>query len=116
MILCWSEIGKQIRSEIGITGCGNNTYCISKKSWDEIVDEHTLYKKRSGFKIPGKEKFPLMMHWIAKMHKNPTGKRFDIASKICSKKQISKSFSNVSKLVNSQIENFHKNAKFFIKL
>lgn len=56
------------------------------------------------------------MHWIAKMHKNPTGKRFDIASKICSKKQISKSFSNVSKLVNSQIENFHKNAKFFIKL
>ena len=56
------------------------------------------------------------MHWIAKMHKNPTGKGFDIVSKICSKKQISKSFSNVFKLVNSQIENFHQNAKFFIKL
>ena len=95
MILCWSEIGKQIRSEIGITGCGNNTYCISKKSWDEIVDEHTLYKKRSGFKIPQVNFSTLHLKYALK---------------------ISKSFSNVFKLVNSQIENFHKNAKFFIKL
>ena len=46
------------------------------------------------------------------MHKNPTGARFVIASKICSRKQISESVSNFFKLVYSQIENVHINAKF----
>ena len=44
------------------------------------------------------------MYWIPKMHKIPASARFIIASKICSTKQISKSVSNVYKLV--------KNAKF----
>ena len=52
------------------------------------------------------------MYWIPKMDKNPTGAHFIIASKICTTKQITKSFSNVFKLVYSQVENFHKNAKF----
>ena len=46
------------------------------------------------------------------LHKNPTGVRFVIASKICFAKQISKYVSNVFKLLYSQIGNFHKNAKF----
>ena len=52
------------------------------------------------------------MFWIAKMHKNPTGALFIISSKICSSKQISKSVSNVFKLIYSQIEFFYKNDKF----
>ena len=50
--------------------------------------------------------------WIPEMHKNPTGARFTIVSKICSTKQISKSVSNVFKLIYSQIENFCENANF----
>ena len=52
------------------------------------------------------------MYWIPKKHKHPTGKRFIIASKQCSTKQISTSVSNVFKLIYSQVENFHKKAKF----
>ena len=48
------------------------------------------------------------MYWIPRIHKNPTGTRFIIASR----KQISKSISTVFMLVYSQIEYFHKNVKF----
>ena len=48
------------------------------------------------------------MYYIPKMRKNPTGVRFISAST----KQISKCFTNVFKLVYSQMENFHKNDKF----
>ena len=54
------------------------------------------------------------MYWIHNIHKNPTGARLIIICKIFSTKQISKSVSNVFKLVYSQIENFHKNAKFLL--
>ena len=50
------------------------------------------------------------MNWIPIMNKNPVGASFIISSKICSAKQISKSVSNVLKLIYSQV--FHKNAKF----
>ena len=54
------------------------------------------------------------MYWIHNIHKNPTGAHLIIISKIFSTKQISKSVSNVFKLVYSQIKNFHKNAKFLL--
>lgn len=44
------------------------------------------------------------------MLKKHIGKLFIIASKLCSRKQIPKSASNVFKLIYSQIENFHKKA------
>ena len=52
------------------------------------------------------------MHWTAKMQKNATGACNIIETKICSTKQTSKPVFNVSRLKNSQIEIFHKNAKF----
>ena len=42
-----------------------------------------------GFEITEKEKTLPIMYWIPKMHKNPTGARFIIASKKYSTKQIS---------------------------
>ena len=52
------------------------------------------------------------MYWIPKMHKNPSGARFIVRSKICSVKQIFNSVSSIFKLAYYQFENFHKNAKF----
>ena len=52
------------------------------------------------------------MYWIPKMHKNPMGHRFIVASKVCCTKKISKSVSNVFKLVYGQVESFHRKAKF----
>ena len=97
--------------EIGVIGHGNNTYCKANKSCDAIIDENLEYTKRLSFKITENVKTLPVINWIPKIHKSPTGARFINASKICSKKQISKSVSNVYKLVYSEIENFHKNAK-----
>ena len=59
-----------------------------------------------------KKKTLPIMYWTPKRDKNQTGARFINAPKICSTKQISKSISNVFKLVFSKIENFPKSAKF----
>ena len=110
--ICKRYYVEVILNEIAVIGHGNNTDCRASESRDEIIDENTKYTRRLGCKITEKEKTLPIMYWIPKMHKNPIGARFIIASKICTTKQISKSVSNVVNLVCSQIENFHENAKF----
>ena len=51
------------------------------------------------------------MYWMSKMHKNPTGQRFIIASKFCSTKPLSKPISRV--FIFTPIEDFHSKAKFY---
>ena len=111
-IICKKFYVKVILQELGIIGDPNNTYKITSKSKQEIIDENVTYSKKLGFKITEQEKELPIMYWIPKMHKHPCGKRFIIASKICSTKQLSKSISAVFKLIYHQIENFHKKAKF----
>ena len=53
------------------------------------------------------------MYWTPKMHKNPTGSRFIIASKNCSTKPLSKTISSAFKLIYRQVEAFHTNSKYF---
>ena len=72
--------------EIGVIGHGNSTYCKAHKSCYEIIDKKTEYTKRLGFKVTEKERTLPIMYWIPRMHKNPTGAHFIIASKICSTK------------------------------
>ena len=98
--------------ETGLLGNQSNTYKISSKSKQEIINDNTSYSKRLGFKINEQEKELPIMYWTPKMHKDPCGKRFIVASKLCSTKQLSKSISSVFKLMYHQIENFHKKAKF----
>ena len=102
-----------ILNEKTVTGHGNKTYYKANKSRDEIKDEDTEYTKRLGFKITETEKVLPIMFWVSKMHKKLISARFIIAYKICFTKKISKSVSkHAFKLVYSQIEKFHKNAKF----
>ena len=49
-----------------------------------------------------------LMYWIPKIHKNAYRKKFIIASKLCSTKQLSKSISSAIKLVYYSNENFHE--------
>ena len=53
------------------------------------------------------------MYWIPKMHKNPIGARFIIASTNSSNKPLSKMISNVFKMIFKQIENFHDKSRFY---
>ena len=95
--------------EIGITGHGIN--CSPNKSCDKVTDEGANDTKHSDFEITEKKKS--IKHWIPARQESVA--RFIIASKIRSAKQISKFVFNVFKLVYSQIERFHKNAKFLSK-
>ena len=52
------------------------------------------------------------MYWIPKLHKNPAGSQFIIASTNSSTKPLLKAVSNVFKLIYFQIENFHRKSKF----
>ena len=111
-IICKKYYVEVLLKEIGIIGNGNKTYSKSEKAHDEIINENMEYTKRLGLKFNEDEKSLPLMYWIPKMHKNPIGARFIIASKTCSTKKISKAVSNVFKLLYTQIENFHKNAKY----
>ena len=111
-IICKKYYVEVILKEIGVIGKSNPTYHITDMPSNEIVHNNCEYSKHLGFTLTEKEKILPIMYWLPKMHKNPVGFRFIIASKLCSTKQISKSVSNVFKLIYTQIENFHKNEKF----
>ena len=115
-IICKRYYVEVILKEIGIIGEGNNTYERSKMSKEEIIDHNAEYSKRLNMEVSGKELDLPIMYWLPKKHKDPTGKRFIIASKQCSTKQISKAVSYVFKLIYNQVENFHKKAKFLSTL
>ena len=111
-IICKRYYVEVILKEIGQIGSGNSTYEKSSKTVAEVVDDNVLYSKRLGLEVDEREKDLPTMYWIPKMHKDPPGARFIIASKQCATKKISKSVSSAFKLIYNQIENFHKKAKF----
>jgi len=111
-IICKRFYVEVILKEIGILGEGNNTYVHTNLSKEHIIHENVEYAKHLKMNIGEKELDLPTMYWIPKKHKEPTGKRFIIASKQCSTKQISTAVSNAFKMIYKQVENFHKYAKF----
>jgi hypothetical protein len=111
-IICKRFYVEVILKETGILGEGNTTYVSIDLSKEHIIHENVEYAKRLKMDVTGKELDLPAMYWIPKKHKQPTGKRFIIASKLCSTKQISTAVSNVFKLIYNQVDKFHKNAKF----
>ena len=101
-----------ILKEIGILGEGSETYLRSDCTKDELVNANMEYAKSLRLEVSEKEKDLPIMYWTPKKHKKPTGKRFIIASKVCSTKKISKAVSLVFKLIYNQVENYHVKAKF----
>ena len=47
------------------------------------------------------------MYWIPKLHKNPIGERFIIASPECSVKPLLKDVTNILKLFQNNVSNYH---------
>ena len=111
-IICKRYYVEVILKEIGHLGNGNSTYEKSSKNVADIVEENVMYSERLGLEVEDGEKDLPSMYWIPKMHKDPPGARFIIASKQCSTKKISKSVSSAFKLMYNQIENYHIKAKF----
>ena len=94
-IICKRYYVEVILKEIGQIGNGNSTYEKSSKTVEDVVEDNVMYSERLGLEIDDREKDLPSMYWIPKMHKDPPGARFIIASKQCSTKKISKSVSSV---------------------
>ena len=111
-IICKRFYVEVILKEIGSQNEGNDTYLKSDNSKEDIIQENHEYARHLKLELSDKELALPIMYWIPKKHKHPTGKRFIIASKQCSTKQISTAVSRVFKLIYNQVENFHTKAKF----
>ena len=110
-IICKRHYVEVILKEIRVSP-ENNTYVSSQLSSNEIIFNNIEYAKNLGLKVDDKDLSLPDMYWMPKMHKHPSGCRFIIASKHCSTKSLSKAISSVFKLIFTQVEKFHKNAKF----
>ena len=101
-----------ILKEIGKIGEPSETYTTEENDKEQIVHDDCLYTDRLKLNFGEKDKCLPIMYWMPKMHKNPIGFRFIIASKNCSTKPLSKVVSKIFRLFIEQIENFHKKSKF----
>ena len=105
-----------IVKEVGFSTSGTDTYKPALKSKDEIIDDGITYTEKLGLLSNDKNNALPVIYRTPKMHKDPSGCRFIIASKPCSTKPISKSVSSAFKLIYKQVEAYHANAKFFCEL
>ena len=110
-VICKKYYLTVILKEIGILDAENDTYEKINKNQEEIIQDNLEYNTRLKLCNGSRDKSLPIMYWIPKLHKNPVGSRFIIASKYCSTKPLSKTVSNVFKLIHSQIENFHRKSK-----
>ena len=98
-IICKRYYVEVILKEIGQIGSGNSTYEKTSKAVADVVDDNVMYSQHLGLEVDEREKYLPTMYWIPKMHKDPPGARFIIASKQCATKKISKSVSSAFKLI-----------------
>ena len=112
-VICKKHYVEVILKEIGLSGNPTDTYKESPKDKEEIIFENLQYLDRLKLKSEEKDKELPVMYWTPKMHKNPIGSRFIIASKNCSTKPLSKIISSAFKLIYRQVEAFHTNSKYF---
>ena len=110
-IICKKYCVTVILKEIGILHAGKETYKKRNKNQEEIIQDNLEYNTRLKLSNGSKNKSLPIKYWIPKLHKNPVGSRFIVASKNCSTKPFSKAVSNVSKFIYSQIEKFHRKSK-----
>ena len=110
-IICEKYYVTVILKEIKILDVGNETHEKINKNL-EFIQDNLEYNTRLKLSGGSKDKSLPIMYWIPKLHKNPAGFRFIIASNNCSTKPLSQAISNVFKLIYSQIENFYRKSEF----
>ena len=111
-VICKKFYVDVILKELGKIGECNQTYSDALKSKEDIIADDFAYIKHLKLDVQNENNKLPIMYWMPKMHKNPIGMRFIIASKHCSNKPLSKTISNIFKLIFNQIQHFHKNQKF----
>ena len=100
------------RSQMDIN-CG--TYkCIYNSITNNIIDKHVSdMKNKYGINLNEEMKCLPKMYWIPKMHKDPIGARFIIASPLCSLKSLAKDITKIFRLFLKQIKNYNNKTKLW---
>ena len=113
--VCKRFYAQVLLKELGLLDASTSTYtAVNQITPDEIIAKH---------KMELKEKFDISVHndmmtlpdiyWLPKLHKNPVGFRFIIASKRCTTKSLSKNVSSAFSLFQRQVDRYHKMAHFY---
>ena len=99
---------------MGLIGEGSETYDILN---DEPLNIINILKQDldSKFKLKVEEENKCLpvAYWLPKMHKNPTGFRFIIASKKCTNKELSKNITSAFKLFNMAIKSYYDKSRCY---
>ena len=83
------------------------TYKLIKTPPASVIKRHFKFLKTCDLKTDEKmEKLP-SMYWIPKLHKNPIGERFIIASPECRIKPLLKDVTCILKLLQNNVSNYH---------
>ena len=92
--------------------CDNSTYHqIHNFDKKQIIKEHKTFLSKLKIELKqNMENLPLM-YWIPKMHKNPVGFRFIIASPQCTLKHLAKDLTAIFRLFYKKIERYHQKGK-----
>ena len=100
-------------TEMGIFGQGSETYDKIDKTPTEIIEKLKRDLKNNFSMEIDKDNVCLpVAYWLPKMHKNPIGYRFIIASKTCTNKELSKYVTSVFKLFHMALESYWDISKF----
>ena len=78
----------RILDEVGLNNTPSQTYNISNIPKADIIGMNSELCKSFGLTLTEKQKNLSILYLLPKMHKNPVGCRFIIASKDCSTKPI----------------------------
>ena len=112
--VCKRYYAMVLLTEMGLIGGNSLTYEVINDTTANIVKRQTDILKES-FKIDvtTEQSCLPVAYWLPKMHKNPIGKRFIIASKKCAVKQLSKHVTSAFKLFYNLINTYHEKTKFY---
>ena len=108
--ICKQFYINKLLSEVSNT---SPTYLHIDKDKELIIEENIKMCEKFGLNISEKQKSLPSMYWIPKMHKNPVGARFIVASKTCSTKPLTEVISNVFKMLYKHVEGFNNKSHFY---
>ena len=114
--ICKTFYIKRILEEVGVTDLPSNTYKICDDEINNKIVNNIQVCDKFRLKVEERCETLPIIYWMPKMHKNPLGARFIVASSKCSTKPLSKNISYIFKLIFEQVQNFHLKSKSYCNI
>ena len=111
--ICKKFYVSRILAELDQSNPNNNTYKLSSDSPEDLISDNIKLCEKFDLQVTEKQKALPIMYWMPKMHKQPVGARFIVASKTCSTKPVTEVISRIFKMIFAHVESFHTKSKFY---